>query len=312
MSAPLVWYVGDRNPSITEQITSAGAAVDLSGSTVRFKMRPLRGETLKVDQPAVIVAPASQGNVRYDWQAGDVDTAGFFLAWWEVTTAGKVQAVLETVIEFREHGVEAQPAYVELEQLKQTLTLAGTSFADWDLQVAAQSASRLADEITGRRFYPDADANQVRTYTALSDVVVHVDDLLQLTSLKTDPDGDGTFDETWAAADYRLEPLNAAAEGRPWERIRRHPAGDYCFPTCYPAAVQVTGKFGWSAAPAQIVEATMLLATRLLKRKREAPFGLVAVAGVESGTPAHISRVDPDVRALLDPFVRDTLKLQAF
>lgn len=103
MSDTPVWYVGDRNPSITETITVSGVAFDLSSSTVRFKMRPVGSSTLKVDQAATIVS-APDGTVRYDWQAADVDTAGSYLVWWEVTTSGKVQAVGEALIEFRSHS----------------------------------------------------------------------------------------------------------------------------------------------------------------------------------------------------------------
>ena len=49
-------------------------------------------------------------------------------------------------------------------------------------------------------------------------------------------------------------------------------------------------------------QATGLVASRLLKRSREAPFG---VAGFSmEGTAVRIAPVDPDVASLLNPYLR--------
>lgn len=67
--------------------------------------------------------------------------------------------------------------------------------------------------------------------------------------IKVDTDGDESFaDETaWDAADYTLEPLNAASgpEPQPWNTIRA--TGSKRFSPG--SLVQVTGIFGWPSVP---------------------------------------------------------------
>jgi hypothetical protein len=302
-----IWYVGDRQPSITDTITIDGVPVNLTGHTVRFKAREVNSTPLLVDQP-ISNTPDATGVVRYDWSAADIATNGILhdpqraLVWWEDTSGGKVETLGEAVIEVRAHGPGTN-AYVELETFKLTANLSGQTYADGDIQTALVAASRGIDSALGRRFYPDIDVNQVRYYSPYG-CSVEIDDLITFTSLAGDYDGDGTFEQTWVQnTDFVLEPLNAVADGLPFDTIRRLPRSGFNF-SPYPRSLKLTGKFGWAAAPDAIKQLTTLVAARLVKRTREAPFGIVAFGLDGASVKASQLANDPEYRFLAEAYAK--------
>jgi hypothetical protein len=198
--------------------------------------------------------------------------------------------------------------YTTLALLKGTLAITSTDY-DNDLNASLSAASRGIDGACGRRFWADSNASQVRVFTPESYRRVFIGDLITLTTLKCDQGGDGTFEETWTSGtDFVLEPLNAAVETpvQPYTSVLVRRQSTRCFPTCYEASVQVTGKFGWPAVTAEIVEATSILAGILFKRKREAPFGIVSFGGADSAAAMRIARTDPQVAALIADYIWTT------
>lgn len=199
--------------------------------------------------------------------------------------------------------------YVTAAELKQTLSLQGQTFADADVALAVAAASRGVDDACGRRFWLDTDANQVRYYDATDPWLCRIDDLVELTGVAVDQNGTGIYDQAWTiGVDFTLTPVNAQADDRPWELLNRHPQGRYVMPTGWPRAVRVTGRFGWPEVPAGVKSATSIIAARLLKRAREAPFG-VATIGIDAGSgmmhSARVAARDPDLRFLLSGVQRN-------
>ena len=291
-----MWSVGNRNPPITENIIdSDGNPVDLSGATVTFSMRRVGSSTLKVSAASATIVSAPLGQVRYNWVAADVDTAAEYLCWWTITAAGLTQDVMEAVIEFRAHAPETQ-SYFELEELKSTLEITNGN-ADSDLMAAIVASSRAVDEMTNTRFFTTA-SDEIRYYTPEATYLLVTDEINTLTELAA---GDGTTFTAWTLnTDFVLEPLNASLDATPWHTVRSR--GTKAF-TGNLRSVRVTGKFGWTAPPEAVRVATGIIATKIVKRAKDAPMGVLTFF---DGTALRIGRFDPQVEELLLPYNRST------
>lgn len=166
------------------------------------------------------------------------------------------------------------------------------------LELVIEAASRQIEQYT-ERFFTASTATRV--YTPQDNFNVEIDDLVSLTTLKTSTNLDGVFDQTWTALDYQLEPLNGIAGGMkvPFDHIRA--VGDYWFPTSMgEATVEVTGVFGHATVPTAVRQACVLQSARYYKRA-DSPMG---VAGFDAMGVVRLSRIDPDIATLLDPFCR--------
>lgn len=195
--------------------------------------------------------------------------------------------------------------YISSDQLKASLSMQGQTFADEDISIAKSTASRVVDDITERRFWADDDATQIRYYTPRSLYRVDIDDLITLTAVDVDRNRDGVFETALTLhTHFELEPLNAAADDRPFEQLVFTAAGQSRIYGCSGRSIRVTGRFGWPALPAEVQSITKLLATRYLNRQRgSAVFGMVT-AGQDSAAIARIARSDPDVMNALSRVTR--------
>lgn len=189
--------------------------------------------------------------------------------------------------------------YSDLATLKSTTPLAtADTTSDALLTRALASASRAIDRMTGRRFWLDPSA-MARTYNPAGRTVCDesgerllVDDIGDTTGMVVET---GTTGAWTAVADYETAPDNAMLDGRPVTALVL-PSGTWGYGT---ARVRVTAKWGWPAVPDEVVQATLIQASRLYKRK-DSPEGVIGSA--EWGV-VRLSRTDPDVYALIQHFI---------
>jgi hypothetical protein len=192
--------------------------------------------------------------------------------------------------------------YCSIEDVRGQLGDKGDTLSTALLERAVAASSRAVDRYCGRRFWQDP-APVARLYNPIDVYNALVDDISTKVGLlvKTDNMGDASYTTTLGPNDFRLEPLNADQHGPAysWTRIvsQRPWLQSYTGPL-RPPYLQVTARWGWSAVPDEVVEATILKATALFSRK-DAPFG---VAGFADFGAVRITKRDPDVVDLLAPY----------
>lgn len=177
------------------------------------------------------------------------------------------------------------------------------------IELSVEAASRQIDGYCDRKFWQDA-ALTTREFYADSPICCDTDDISTTTGLivKTDEDGDGTFETTLTiSTDFILLPPNAADDTpvRPYTEIRL--VGNYYFPRPSNGrpGVQVTAKFGWPAVPDNVEKACIIQAIQLFKAK-DAPFG-VATFGEMGGGLRVRTGLNPIAQALVEQFAKPSV-----
>lgn len=164
-----------------------------------------------------------------------------------------------------------------------------------DGEFASVTATRYFDGPTpddsARRALEDLALYEAWLLTADATQRLYIDPLLEVTTLKTDEDGDGVFETTWSADDYILYPLNTT----PKTLIRANPVtGTHSFPVGL-RRVELVGSWGESSiTPRPIQKATRLLARRYAVRPNT-PEGIVS--GNED--MMALGAADPDIMTIL-------------
>ena len=175
------------------------------------------------------------------------------------------------------------------------------------LENCVEAASRRIDGFVNRFFYQISatislyltDTNVVGPYS-YNQYTLSIPDLYSITTLKSDDDGDGTFETTWTQnTDYRLEPLDTVLQTRPYNKIIA--IGAKSFPVIFQPpmpGMQVQGVWGWPAIPDDVREAAIIMSLRLFSRYNS-PLGVLGFGEMGAVT---VRAVDPDIREMLSPY----------
>ncbi len=171
-----------------------------------------------------------------------------------------------------------------------------------EFDAAIGTASRAIDQFCGRVFW-DAESASQRVFAASDRYLLRPDEFLTTAGLviETDTGGDGTFETTWTASDYQLEPLNGIRDGRtgwPYRTVRAIAGLTWPIDSQAQARVRITAQWGWAAVPTEIHQACLIWSHRILRRS-ESPEG---VAGFGDFGAMRLTSVDRDVETLLGPF----------
>lgn len=147
--------------------------------------------------------------------------------------------------------------YASIADLKTALAVTSTT-DDVVMRKIAEAASRMIDKFCGRYFY----VQSATKYFNGAGIRLWIDDLLSINAsgLKTDEDGDATYENTFATTDYFLYPLN----NYPKTYIEISNDSDYgSFGGGIKKAVQIAGVWGYgdgiSATP-YIIDTTLTAA----------------------------------------------------
>jgi hypothetical protein len=188
-------------------------------------------------------------------------------------------------------------SYVNLTMLKANLSITDSA-DDTTLTQALNSASVAIDDYCGRTFSLATQATERRFRTRRSDYFM-VDDIGTLDDLVV------TVNDAELVLDTHFEtaPDNALDRGRPITAFRAHQA--FFWPTYYHGrpSLHVTAHWGWPAVPEPVKQACLIQASRLWRRK-DSPEGVTGIADIGI---VHMTRIDPDVRGLLERYKLVTL-----
>jgi hypothetical protein len=137
-------------------------------------------------------------------------------------------------------------AYASVAALKGSgaLNITGSGY-DTQLLSLLEGVSRWVDAHCNRHFFV---LSATRRFDGPGGNALAVPDLIAITTLKTDDNQDRSFEQTWAASDYLLYPLDAQPQepaGRPFSRVLVDPAGSRRAFPAGPATVEVAGRWGY-------------------------------------------------------------------
>lgn len=185
--------------------------------------------------------------------------------------------------------------YCQLENIKRDLDITGDENNDV-LQAMIAQVKTFIDNLCDRQF----DTTTETRYFDGAGSVLFIDDMVSITSLKLDEDGDGTYEVTMSSSDYVLYPLNTTP--KMWIEISSN--SNYSgFANGIKKGVEIAATWGYgTTVPADVQRAASIQVMRWFKRC-ESAFADV-IGAPEMGQFIMYKALDPDVQLILQPYRR--------
>lgn len=240
-------------------VTVGGQIVFYNGKTATTLLGCTRGFGTVANGAAV----AQIGGVRYDWAAVDVDTAGDWRAWFEITLpGGNKQDTPELDVTIEDHAPYSARALCSLvDVLRYIPGYQSDPDTDEALEALIAAESQTQHQRRGREFVAIAGANP-RLFEITPRVVrtrhVRVGDLATITTVRILEQDETTLVATVAGTAYEALPRIR----QEWEPIRKIGlrATTYGGPTLAPGRyVEVTGTWGFPQLPENVRQAVAKL-----------------------------------------------------
>ena len=194
-------------------------------------------------------------------------------------------------------------SYATLAEFKSAIGI-GTADTtdDGALQSVLDATDALIDNYTDRR-QGFGTASETRYYTAQDFQYVLTDDLVSVSSLTTDDNGDNTYETTWTAGtDYVFAPANNALDGWPYTSIEVSVTWPKNFPKNVYRGVKVIGVFGWPSVPSAVKQAAIIQAGAVWS-SRTSPFGVIGSQDL-GGILRQTRALHPESQVLLEQYRR--------
>lgn len=132
-------YAGETSPSFVDTILGEdGLAANLTGYTVKFRLRADDGSGLLIDAAATSVN-VTTGECTYDWTTANTATAGQYFGWFRATSGANVLESEEVLVEVLAHA----PAASLID-----LCTVGDVLSDLEVNDASYPEGRIQDLIT--------------------------------------------------------------------------------------------------------------------------------------------------------------------
>lgn len=282
-------------PNQTFEAVADGYDTGLTG-TIGVRITDGAGATTTARVTAGITEyPAGSGIYQATLTAPG--TSGQYVLVWDDGTTFATDDLLVTATAL---SAATGSLYVTSSELKAALGITATDYADAQVEIAVNAASRGIDQAVDQFFYPNAGTRYYTPEAYASSI--EIAPLTTLTTVEVDLSGAGTYTTWTSQTDFWLEPVNNPEDGKPYERLSLRSQLQRSWPP-YQHSVKVTGTFGWAEVPSEVRQFAMFFAEKLLYRTRHAPFGILTISG-DIGAVARLARTDPDFAPLLGHLVR--------